>query len=140
LVFDDERDGMLRKDLFFLGTSVGFKTLCGDASFDVGIESALTVGGSIGAVVGSMELGNCEVSKALPCQKRGTKKYMHKVGVSVQLPWEMRRDRRGTYNWCLALRMNVARSAEPEAGPDRRQCCCHSCGAGSCLFEARSSK
>jgi hypothetical protein len=73
LVFDDERDGMLRKDLFFLGTSVGFKTLCGDASFDVGIESALTVGGSIGAVVGSMELGNCEVSKALPCQKRGTK-------------------------------------------------------------------
>jgi hypothetical protein len=82
LVFDDERDGMLRKDLFFLGTSVGFKTLCGDASFDVGIKSALTVGGSIGAVVGSMELGNCEVSKALPCQKRGTKKHMHKAGVS----------------------------------------------------------
>jgi hypothetical protein len=57
LVFDDERDGMLRKDLFFLGTSVGFRAVCGDVSFDVGIESALTVGGSVGAVVGLIGLG-----------------------------------------------------------------------------------
>jgi hypothetical protein len=64
---------MLRKDLFFLGTSVGFKVLCGDVSFDVGIESALTVGGSIGAVVGSMELGNCEVSKHCLVRKGGAK-------------------------------------------------------------------
>jgi hypothetical protein len=64
---------MLRKDLFFLGTSVGFKARCGDASFDVGIESALTVGGSIGAVVGSMELGNCEVSKHRLVRKGGAK-------------------------------------------------------------------
>ena len=74
MVFDDERDGMLRKDLFFLGTSVGSKTLCGDASFDVGIESALTVGGSIGAVVGSMELGNCEVSKSIALSEKGHEK------------------------------------------------------------------
>jgi hypothetical protein len=66
---------MLRKDLFFLGTSVGFKALCGDASFDVGIESVLTVGGSIGAVVGSMELGNCEVSKHCLVRKGARKAH-----------------------------------------------------------------
>jgi hypothetical protein len=54
---------MFRKDLFFLGTSVGFWAVCGDVSFDVGIESALTVGDSVGAVVGLMGLGICEVSK-----------------------------------------------------------------------------
>src|SRR5579871_4648354 len=108
---------MLRKDLFFLGKSVGFKALGGDVSFDVGIESALTVGDSAGAVVGSMELGNCEVSKHCLVRKGAQKAYAQGRG-SVRLPWKMRRDRRGTYNWCLAWRMNVARSAEPEAGPD----------------------
>jgi hypothetical protein len=85
LVFDDERDGILRKDLFFLGTSVGFRTVCEDVSFDFGIESALTVGDSVGAVVvGLMELGTCKVSKALPYQQRGaksTRTHTHKVGV-----------------------------------------------------------
>ena len=67
LVFDDERDGMLRRDLFFLGTSVGFKSVCEDVSFDFGIESALTVGDSGGAViVGLKELGVCKVSRHLP--------------------------------------------------------------------------
>jgi hypothetical protein len=73
-VFDDERDGMLRKDRFFLGTSVGFGTVCEDVSFRVGIETAPTVGDSVGAVVGLMEFGVCEVSNALPCQRRAVKR------------------------------------------------------------------
>jgi hypothetical protein len=73
LVFDDERDGMLRKDLFFLGTSVGFRTVCRDLSCGVGIESAPTVGDSVGAVVGSMGLGICEVSKHCLVRKGGAK-------------------------------------------------------------------
>jgi len=73
LVFDDEREGMLRKDLFFLGTSVGFRTVCEDVSFDFGIESAPTVGGSVGAVVGLMEVGVCKVSKHCRISKWGAK-------------------------------------------------------------------
>jgi hypothetical protein len=75
LVFDDEREGMLRKDLFFLGTSVGFRTVGRDVSFDVGIESALTVGGSVGAVVGSMGRGICEVSKHCLVRKGARKAH-----------------------------------------------------------------
>ena len=86
LVFDDEREGMLRKDLFFLGTSVGFRTVCEDVSFDFGIESALTVGNSVGAVVvGLMELGVCKVSNhcliSKGAQKAHTHTHTHKVGV-----------------------------------------------------------
>ena len=74
-MFDDERDGMLRNDLFFLGTSVGFRTVCGDVSWDVGIESALSVEGSVGAVVGLMGLGSCEVSKHCLVRKRVRKAH-----------------------------------------------------------------
>jgi hypothetical protein len=63
LLFDEDREGMLRKDLFFFGTSVGFRTVCEDVSFDVGIESALAVGDSVGPVAGSIGLGICEESK-----------------------------------------------------------------------------
>jgi hypothetical protein len=77
LVFDDERDGMLRNDLFFLGTSVGFRTVCEDVSFDFGIESALTVGDSVGAVVGLMELGVCKVSKHCLISKGMQKAHTH---------------------------------------------------------------
>ena len=75
MVFDDERDGMLRNDLFFLGTSVGFRTVCEDVSFDFGIESALTVGDSVGAVVGLMELGVCKVSKHCLISKEAQKAH-----------------------------------------------------------------
>jgi hypothetical protein len=57
LLFDDERDGMLRKDLFFFGTSAVVRTVGEDVSFDVGIESALAVGDSVGAPAGSIGLG-----------------------------------------------------------------------------------
>jgi hypothetical protein len=87
---------MLRKDLFFLGASAGFRTVCEDVSFDFGIESALTVGDSVVAVVGLMELGVCKVSKhcliSEGAQKART--HTHKVGVSTWLLWEMHRDRR----------------------------------------------
>jgi len=78
LVFDDERDGMLRRDLFFLGISVGFRSVCEDVSFDFGIESALTVGDSVGAVVVElMELGVCKVSKHYLISKRAQKAHAH---------------------------------------------------------------
>jgi hypothetical protein len=57
---------MLRKDLFFFGTSAEFKAVCEDVSFDVGVESALAVGDSVDAVVGLVGLGTCEESVHCP--------------------------------------------------------------------------
>ncbi len=41
LIFDDVRDGMLRNDLFFFGTSDEFGSVRTDASWDAAADSAL---------------------------------------------------------------------------------------------------
>jgi hypothetical protein len=57
---------MLRNDLFFLGTSAECKAVCEDVSFEVGVESALAVGESLGTAAGSVCLGTCEESVHCP--------------------------------------------------------------------------
>ena len=61
--FDDEREGILRKDLFFFGASVGFRTVCEEVSFEVGNEFEFDVGDSEGAVVESVGPGIWEESE-----------------------------------------------------------------------------
>ena len=61
--FDDEREGMLRKDRFFFGASAGFRTVCEEGSFEVGTELALDVGVSECAGVVSVGPGACKESE-----------------------------------------------------------------------------
>ena len=82
---------MLRKDLFFFGASVGFRTVCEEVSFEVGNEFEFDVGDSEGAVVESVGPGFWEESEHCRVRK-GVQKHTHDNGVTPRLVLEMRID------------------------------------------------
>lgn len=62
LLFDDDRDGIVRKDLFFLATSTGPRTVCEGVSLDVAPDWPLFMADSVDDPAGSIGLGACDES------------------------------------------------------------------------------